>query len=1637
MAFYRWGWRKKLLGAGLILGLAGLLVLQGGYPQDLVRQIVEHETSKILKQPVTVKRVSGNLLFSAHLHGVTIYNRPGFPPGQALHIARLDAFYNPFSALLHQGDFARASYSVYLRQPVLYVLRDSRDEWNVLQILPPPVPGAPPPTFHGKLHFDGLTIHIQDELGWGPTPNRFTQTISSLNGSINFLHLHRAPFQLTGQVLGNPHQTLQMSGLFNAENGHYVVTIKTQHFDLSTWGNYVFNRNGYHFSSGEAQMRAKLESKPVYVKGKIPFWYDISVTATGAKATLPFLTQAVQDGHGHITLKQWASTAALIHITDAKGTVGGIPAQAEAKIYPESGQVDAQVDAASPALSSLWQVLPGLSALDFTGGASEAKATITGSFSDLSIDGSLMTPQANFYGVPVQNLDVHFTRQGDLLSFHVNHGLVYAGAITGNGQVQFGTTSPTFQFKGLVAGMPISRLLSAQARNCTGSVDTQFSVQGMSQKFSIVGTAQGNQALFYGQRFSHALGGLRVVGTQKTATASIWINGGVSPLLLKGTLEGSEPALITLSGTRVAVMDPWFRGNPPGYFTGQADLRVPLSHPSFAQLGGRLEGKISTISVRGRPFGAVQFEVSKSGPIITIYHFLAHQGRESINLSGDLVDQHPTHLNIDVVNLDLDNPALVDRYIPEVLKPVAGDLSFHGQLSRAQGPSKALSPEWGWLSSVMITGNVVLSEGRIQNQPLDQLTLRGAWNRDHVDLDELSITQYRSTLRMYGQWSPKAWALTIPKSQVRLQDFPVWLSSFGKFEGETLLEGRLTKTAQHTDWKIQLDMDNAKTAFLSFDKVAGEVSYHDQTLSLSPLRLSRDKDVLTLKGDMDTSTLLVPTPKSQALSYHGVLSFEHVKLSTFWDHVEGFWQSIRAWNAARQAVQSTEQTQTATGAFNLSSAPGVLYSERATTTSALITYQTLAAREAHRQTLQSLGLKSVLDGVISGEISAISQPDRFPLVSGNVRIAEAQSFFVHADTLRLSAQTVGETMSLSLGLDNGHWGTKSFQEMSFKGDIDSTGLLTIRSSAFKGERGVNSEFITGSLPLNPQSNAPLDMRCVLRQDDLGLLCPISSVFRNITNDGDVILTMTGTLSAPALSAPKLELKNTKIYFNTELTSISSPFVVTTANVSFQDNVLTLSQLRMTWQGQDTLKLHSNIPFKNLLSLTGKVTILDLNFATPGRITLLTHLNLEDTALSVNFPKLYRGDVRLSDIRLLGEYSIPVLASDRLRDAQLLERDQETGPVLWGSLALANGEIVMPTLGTRPPKPSILLNLDMRLLQDITVVGSLLDQNVFNTFDLSMSPTPIPVQLLGTLNFPRPQSPLYFTEGNVHIFDRSFTLLSPDDQRIYFANQQYKVLPNRISFQVQEDTNSRRLHISPILEAAAVSVVDPDTPLPGETVEGEAARYRHIVVSINGPVYDLRSFVFQKFLSDGPDARLKSVTFVGSVSLGDSQSSDRLFEILMPDLHDSLARNNLNSQPARIIGKLSENQINSALNAQIRPVEKQIARNIGLYDIRVDYNLGGALLKATNIKGVGSEDRNVGVSFFQNLFSDQLFLRVKTNVDTRAQGSANNVQFSEFELTYYILRNLSASYASTREDTTSTLLDTQPISKWILKYRYEY
>ena len=245
-----------------------------------------------------------------------------------------------------------------------------------------------------------------------------------------------------------------------------------------------------------------------------------------------------------------------------------------------------------------------------------------------------------------------------------------------------------------------------------------------------------------------------------------------------------------------------------------------------------------------------------------------------------------------------------------------------------------------------------------------------------------------------------------------------------------------------------------------------------------------------------------------------------------------------------------------------------------------------------------------------------------------------------------------------------------------------------------------------------------------------------------------------------------------------------------------------------------------------------------------------------------------------------------------------------------------------------------------------------------------------------------------------------------------------------------DPNGNTL-ITPLLSLKSLYVRENDMTV----TNNESLPYTHIVMTIDDTLSSIGNIYFDIFESvhESPN-NISELAFIKQYAISNQNIVDsnlaansditELLQLLIPEIYldDSAAG----------FQTIGETQINTLIRRSIlRPLEKNLAKQIGLNDLKINYNLGEKIIAGT--------DSTLGLQFMKNILSDRLVLNLSTQMDLSEDNNSNqtnSMELSEIKLSYYLLKNknLSLNYSSYKNQLDNT---DNYLSKFSMRYDYEY
>ncbi|NBV41565.1 DUF748 domain-containing protein [bacterium] len=1628
------------------IGIGGFIIVRTA-PYSVVKIIVENEMSRIFKQEITIESMSGNIISQATFKGIRFKNNPKFGhPGTVLEIGEATAHYSLVKAFAHKGDFAAATYRIYVRNVIVNTHRAKDDQWNVLMILPPPDPSLPPQplTFTGRLYLDQMTIRFQDDRGWGEAPLKkpFIDTIANTKGIMDFRDIRNARIVLHGR-LESAKSPFRLAGNLDTTTGLSVYDISIKSAPISKWGPYVFPHPGFELTSGNADVNAHVRSKYMPSPTDLPFWYDVNVTFHGSRFKLPIFEPAMEQIEGQINLSNSRVEAAdvpnrvtqktspknilnilrKLRILDQnyrvrvtlKGSqidpkaplpattepwresieslatqppskvvlnirsaiVAGTPISLAGIVHLDRAEMALQIRSDHAKTETIKALFPTLSKWKIEG-IGTTSMNVVGAITSPSVQGTMRFDLAKAYGFPLTQLQLHYVYKDRELRIGSDSGAVHDGMIGITATVNIG--NPTRINATLTTEkMNVQKIGSGTV---IGLLSTTIKVEGPTPKLalSIVGNSDGG-LLWQNQRINSAtIDGWVLDGTNVViSSANFGVNGSSGPLHAFGLIRNWEVAEFGFETTELNVRDLDHNESGIGRFVGNGRVRAILT-PEFwedpaSTLTVTANGILFNYPLYGQHFDEIRLDVTRFPRVISVRRVDARVASQTVSIEGEFIDSVPQRLRVTATDFHVGDRSVVQKLIPANLKPFYGTISgtlLLTSLKPARVPTLSTS-------HINASGNIKIVSGLVRGQPFDVFMMVGDWQNQMFTIRQAVMQVKKSTIAIQGSFaSDKTLDIHIlNNTQIDLKDFQTIAGSWlGEVSGTGNIEGRITGHTSAPNIELNLDFSNLAFGAVQIDRIKGAFGYVNRRLVAKSLAIRPSGGEFLIDGYFNLETLLSRDPLP--LDYDLTLTISPTSLTTLATLIE----SVRKEWLVRykpDTISGEELVRNANVKVTVKTNPFLIDAPANVNQKVLIyaqdndetafgLYTRIFNRQRYASYINDLGLVDILSGSFSGSIHAKSRGSRPPDVSANIEFSDTTASLLYSKKLVFKVNTSGLENRFSLQIGKGSLGGSPFEGIMSEGTYSEDGYLT---------------------------------------------------------------KINGTVENPVLSTSKVELVDAYVALNEELVPLTSPLKITTGNFEIRNNKIIIQNLSVNWSGPDTIRLTGTTPDTNQLRINGTIDIEQLKLADAEATILDMNLRVDPTRLTLNFPKIYHGMVDIQSLTIAGPYTIPISGTAKIRHELNAGTDEETGPMISGKMTLFDGELVMPTLGDKPLRPSFVLNISGDIRQNVSLVGSLVGDgliaNIANRFNLSLAQTTSPLGIGGTLNAPRIQNSIVIETGELNILNRSFELLSIDRQRNYTKGNHYKLHNNTVEF--RNDYSGRKTRLVPYLNVTALTIIEPlITSTTNSTLSAakpDTEMYSHVIINIDGPVYNLQGFEFQKFVAANESS--ERVEYRGTYRLGlgqrtvDSTDTAAIIKMLAPELVTNTSAQNQGNTNL-VIQQIGSGAINTISHVALRGIEREIAKNVGLDAFQINYNLGHALF---------GSNQTVGLSVQKSLLSNSLMVRARTDVDVERRKYTNTLQLSELELSYYLQRNWSLNFGNHIDEFGNSK------NRYTVKYSYDF
>lgn len=1560
---------------------------------DSIKTEAQKSFSALLGRPVVIESAGGIVVGQIELRGVTF---TGFG-----HAARVVLNFNPLKYAIAKGDIIPALTKITISDGDFDVVRDRLGRWEVLSLLPREEPGAPAvPAFAGRLVIKNCRVNYLDHRGWRTTPQRFEVNATAVNGSADLRKKDRVQFSVSGKVP----ELVKAQGFFDQKTG-YDLEVSAANLEFKKWANYTVPLPGFEALGGKADIF--LQVAPPKTKG----W---TASLTGKvffnNAAGRFQSYELKRVNGKLFIAD-----ENLGLTDLKAEINGLPLIVNGRFYDFTKQnLDLSVLIKDADLRSLTGFFPRLKDLDiaakgsaelkFSGSASQPRVEGTfdvsegkvygqkfsGAGSVLFADSSLSIEAqklALYQGISSIKLSLNFPKVGPELKLTARFSKISLGALMQEAPGIEGRAEGTIELAG-----PIGDLSGKISATLSRALVLGQPIENVSSSFKIKGgefylekllASSGNVTFFAGGKISRDL----TLRLQAEATG-LRLSG-------KGIFGSMEATLSKFRGEMSLKIDPEFFASPLKYLSASGEATLINGHvgeQTFDQAGGK-------IAIGG---GRIQIEET-----------LLQSGKSLVRASGQTGIGCPTDLKISGQMVNLEDLKILNYLLPAEAKNPKGLTSFEvevtGFLSR-ETKIASLDP----LLDLTAKGNLSILNCSFAEIPINAARLNFAWQDRSLFLSDCRLNFPHSALTLDFVYKRDGTIDGTLKGVADLSYFKALTAKYGKIGGQAGLSLQAKGPAGEPSISASLWLDRFFLNELSFDHASGSFNFYRGRLTLlEPALFRNGTDLYSLSGNAkfdpekpDESTLdlnfkVLQADLASAYRLFGRLQGEFIRrfpapagasgkepslkinLSdlAISNHQPSLRNKILRFQVIRQefekqfaAAPEENMSGSLSGEFQLNGKINDLSGKLSGRVSkgSFRNYQFddfVASASLKGQELKfEKAILSKDKGSISargdynfnGNVSLNVSADNMPLdilqiifpgkeFKGNFSMNAG--FDGPVQNLRLSLAASGKDVRIA-GID--------FDEASLSVTKSNDSLYLHELALLQG--GILSK-ADGSIVLSHPGKINLEAN--LGGNAIGLLNLFTEEIRWKKGSSQVSAEITGTLENPDING-KIEITEGTLYVR----SLASDLQDLRGKASVENNLLRIESLTGTWMGErtrylpDPVGLAGNIDLSKMLAQKNMV---DLN------------LVFSPTRLYLSFPNLYTGVLDLKELSLEGP----------------LYFDFSQGPLLKGIVEANDAVITLSQPGARQGKVFPLnFDLEANLTKNVyATMGNIatLDlSNILMNLEIGGG-----LKISGNLEAPGLLGKIAIKRGTVNIFNREFTLLSPETQKKYFPYDSEKIQDNVAVFSGEEGPAGIMPDIN-IISSTNVENLEKDAS--GKYVK----KLVDVLARLKGTIgakeeeRGLKIYLFA-YTEDRTKTPVEMVPA--------AYSEQDLKVMLLPDFIKSLAGigrpEELQQEKVDTNAVVADYLSSRVQTLLFRGIEREVEQKLGLESLTLEYNLGPKFREALGVKdapGFETEKPAWSVGFVKG-FTDRLFIDVRyAQGMEQAAGSAAQTTFN-YQLTY--------------------------------------
>jgi len=1593
----------------LILLIFGYSLWRMNIPQIRIKKIIEQELSKSLNNSkVRIGSLGGNLLNSIDLYDLRI--------SDFIKCKKVSIHYSLLKTVGQGGDVLKNIKVIVLESPNVLIAQNRKMGFNFEKISPKEQGNNGQIFFNGEIKFNDGKVSYIDEVNYydDTSFNRGREIchIKNLDGSLVVTNNFKLKLFLKGLLTTKYQKTaVSIEGISNADT--YKVDVNIKKLDLRVFSDY-FLPEEIKIKKGYADTTislAPLNVLPGY--GELPL--DIKIKANVQQGHLKIKNLSdleVENLEGFCSLDNKG-----IYFSKIRGNSLGANWDLSGSIHNFNNfYSDIAIKSQKFQGKKISNIIPVFSnvAID---GLIAPKIHITGPIFDkpqINID--ISSEQLRVYDRDLYSLSGQVNYKDDQLKILVKEFQSLGGIFRGTGNLNFSNDKPNMFMEFFFKDIDISNIQGQISGNILGKI----LIKGNVDDFNVWTKVYSKNTSFYDQKISYLELNARVtphlLGFYDSAInlnnsaiyfdAEIndkdvfWINlnsdyFNIVPFVFFNE-SVKEDQIVDGSGrVNCALHGKWsndFWQRPWDYLRGKVDLELQKAFLFNQDLD----------------YARCQLEIKDNSLVFSPLLLTTDQSK--LLVTGNISFADSINLEINGSKVNISSLGFLRQIFPDFVDSFLGIGDFSLTVSSDLKGGVLIE-------NTSVLGSLSLSDAIIFGQAFDNIQARVNWDGNKVKIEEFDASVGNSIFSLYGNVGlDKQIDITLaPNSKFNIPDFNLLFNNIENVNGVAYLSGHIKGTLDSPEISSNVLFENLQANKLQIDYVEGKVLFKDNKLGFEDVVVKEKEDSYKVNAFFDIS-------ESVGEDFNLNIQIPEGKLVAFTNLIENFLQELHRYQHRNQEVKNKEKIDKRTlkrkTVIKFGSIVDPLYtkiyrSQKGQNT-ALDFIEEIEKEIKTFYHPAKLKFVSQVSGNISGNIN-ISRIRGRLYASSFIEIASGSLSGLSFDLMSIKINTVKKGISISCIIDKGLLAGGDFDSLKSNFVYTHDGWLQVNKFDVSAQENSQKDILRGEIPLSAiwddnLLEKEMDIKVRAKKNNINFFTFFDSNIDKITNEGEIELSIKGPLRNPIISAEVLDLKNATVFFNPRTTIIETPLKIEYADISLNKNVLDIKSLDVHWKGENTFNQ------LNKFAIKGKVAFKEITFVNPDKLVLDIDLSIGDTSLFVNFPKICNGEVKLKDLYFKGDLVVPISEEEKAKFVENVTLEQEKGPLLFGKVIFSNGRIFMPENSPSTVKPGVHLDLIADIGEDVFFSrGQLLNEsgdfinvlgkNIIGNFDFELQKTYEPLQIKGSINTPVIKGQLGIEEGSMFSFFKKFDLLSKEEKKKYFKDIE-KVQDNIVIFDMTQRLEEKvKRKIKPIFKIVAHTEdnsTTQNTKIFLIVIDGAITNFQD--------VEDLQSIYFLKYQKASEETTLpvleKEYRLVGEDNEKINQEQlNELYESLMPSFLKRLIQGDLESNTSQeLFADYAENQADVIFHSILRPHEKNIAKNIGLYDLKIKRNFGRdfnrlvgldkkeeEILSTESDSSSESESTTIqeqeylfGLDIVEELIANRIFLTLNTEVTQEKQ-----------------------------------------------------